>query len=49
MLCDLLSDYSVPCIRKGTCLLLLNNGMVPAVQTNTTCMLIFLPIQQKQN
>lgn len=41
MPCYLLSGYGVPCIRKRTCILLLNNEIVPPIQNNVTCMLMF--------
>lgn len=44
--CYLFGDYGVPCIGKRTCLLLLNNGIVPPFQNNMTCMLMFLPVRQ---
>lgn len=48
MLCDLLSGYGVPCIRKRTCLSLLSNEIVPSFQNDMTRMLVFLPVRQKQ-
>lgn len=34
--------------QKRTCLLLLNNEIVPPIQNNMARMLMFLPIRQKQ-
>lgn len=47
MLRDLLSGKGVTGVRKGKCLFLSNNRKVPPVQNNMTCMLTFLPTQQK--
>lgn len=45
--CYLPSDDGAPCIRKGTHLLLLINGIMPPVQNTVICMHMFLPIRQK--
>lgn len=47
MLRDLLSGKDVTGVRKGKCLFLSNNRKGPPVQNNMTCMLMFLPTQQK--
>lgn len=44
----MLRDDGMRCIWKRMCRLLLNNGIVLPVQNNMMCMLMFLPIRQKQ-